>query len=232
MTNAHSTPALAQAIAVRYAALPGVVAVALGGSRSTNAHDATSDIDLYVYVSAPLSLDERARLVRPHASYAEVGNDTWEPGDEWVEQGVAVDAMFRETHWIEGQQARVLREHQASVGYSTALWHNVLTSSVLFDRDGWFAELQQAAQQPYPEALRRAIIAKNYPILRETQSSYRQQIAKALARNDLVSVNHRVAALLASYFDVLFAVNRPTRAACRRCGGAAARNGHGRQPVA
>ncbi len=38
--------------------------------------------------------------------------------------------------------------------------------------------------------------------------AYLRQVAKAAKRGDLVSVNHRVAALLASYFDILFALNR------------------------
>jgi hypothetical protein len=61
---------------------------------------------------------------------------------------------------------------------------------------------------PYPEPLRRAIVAYNHPILRGTLSSYRAQLAKAVARGDGVSINHRLAALLASTFDILFAVNR------------------------
>jgi hypothetical protein len=78
----------------------------------------------------------------------------------------------------------------------------------LFDRNGWFAAQQKTANQPYPEELRRAIVAENYPILRNTQSSYLYQLSRALSRGDQVSVNHRIAALLASYFDILFAVNR------------------------
>jgi hypothetical protein len=60
---------------------------------------------------------------------------------------------------------------------------------------------------PYPEPLRRAIIAKNHPILRQALSSYLAQIERAVRRGDSVSIQHRVTALLASYFDVLFAIN-------------------------
>lgn len=48
----------------------------------------------------------------------------------------------------------------------------------------------------------------NHPMLRGTISSYAAQLEKAAARHDLVSLNHRLAALLASYFDLVFAVNR------------------------
>jgi hypothetical protein len=39
------------------------------------------------------------------------------------------------------------------------------------------------------------------------QSCYLQQIRAAIARQDPVSLNHRVAAWLSSYFDILFAIN-------------------------
>lgn len=207
----ETTPlTLAHSLAQRYAALPQVEAVALAGSQTSGAADHDSDIDLYVYVNADLPLAARAAIARAHARHAEVDNQFWEPGDEWIEasSGIHVDVMFRTRAWIEEQLDRVLRRHEASVGYSTCFWHNVLTSRALFDRNGWFQRLQEEARQPYPEALGRAIIAKNYPLLRQNLSSYRYQIERAAMRNDWVSVNHRVAALLASYFDILFAVNR------------------------
>ena len=79
---------------------------------------------------------------------------------------------------------------------------------MLFDRKGWFQQLQVMAQQPYPEPVVHAIIANNYPILRDNPSAYLHQLEKAVRRGDLVGVNHRVAAFLASYFDILFAINR------------------------
>ena len=68
--------------------------------------------------------------------------------------------------------------------------------------------MKRTANVTYPEPLRRAIITKNHPILRKIRSSYLHQIALAFDRDDLFSVQHRLTALLTSYFDVLFALNR------------------------
>lgn len=201
---------LAETIAQRYGAWPQVVAVALGGSHVAGAADWGSDIDLYVYTAAELPMQARAEIATGRAEYVELDNRFWEPGDEWIdaETGMHVDVMFRSVAWIEAQLERVLEQHQASVGYSTCLWHNVVASQALYDRDGWFEQLQQAARRPYPEPLRRAIIQKNHPILRRNISSYRAQLEKAVVRSDWVSINHRTAELLSSYFDILFALNR------------------------
>jgi len=201
-------------IAARYAELPRVEAVALAGSSTTDSSDRYSDLDLYIYSPEGVPVEARAAIIQARAPVrAEVDNRFWETGDEWDEVGpqggpMHVDVMFRAPAWIQGELARVLDRHEASVGYTTALWHNVRTSRILFDRHGWLAELKQVAKQPYPDLLARAIIAKNYPLLRDSFAAYPRQIGRAAERLDAVSVNHRIAALLASYFDVLFALNR------------------------
>ncbi|MCU0519496.1 MAG: nucleotidyltransferase domain-containing protein [Anaerolineae bacterium] len=201
---------LAEGIASCYSQAQQVEAVALGGSAASGLVEAGSDIDLYVYLNAPLPLQVRSSIARAAASYAEVDNQFWEPGDEWIDRvsGIHVDVMFRDIGWIQDQLDRVLLHFQASVGYTTCLWHNVMTSKPLYDRGGWFRRFQEQAARPYPEQLRGAIIEKNHPILRTTASSYLYQLTRAVAREDWISVNHRVAALLASYFDILFAINR------------------------
>jgi predicted nucleotidyltransferase len=198
----------AQRVALRYAECSQVEAVVLGGSRTSESSDAYSDIDLYVYAHQPLPLEVRRKVAESHTA-AEIGNEFWEPGDEWVEAGtgISVDVMFRDPRWIEDRLADVLRHHRASVGYSTCFWYNVLHSRILVDKNGWFARLQASARQPYPAALKNAIVAKNFPILRKNMSSYIHQLELAVARRDSVSLQHRVTALLASYFDILFAVN-------------------------
>lgn len=207
-SKSSATLATARTVAEQFAFLPQVEAVVVSGSRTSEFADSISDIDLYVYITDDVPLDLRAKIaaVSPRT---EIGNATWEPGDEWfdAETGTSVDVMYRRVPWMDEQIDRVLVHHQASVGYSTCFWYNLLHSRALFDRSGWFAGLQQRAGRPYPQELRQAIIAKNYPLLRRNQSSYLHQIELAVQRNDPVSVNHRVAALLASYFDVLFALN-------------------------
>ena len=203
-------PNLAIKIANQFTHFPYVEAIALGGSQTSDILDEKSDIDLYIYTKEAPPLEKRLEIVNKlGASKADMNLTFWETGDEWfdLETGIEVDVMFWSPQWIEEQLNRVLIQHQASMGYTTCFWRTVKNSRILFDRDDWFAKLQEKSQRLYPPQLKRAIIAKNHPILRNVIPAYYNQIKKALERNDLISVNHRMAAFFSSYFDILFAIN-------------------------
>jgi len=201
---------LAKKIADQFNNIACVEAIALGGSQTSGSLDLYSDIDLYIYTNEVIPLRGRQAIVeKMGASKADLNLTFWDLGDEWfdLETGIEVDIIYWDPSWIEDQIERILVFYQASMGYSTCFWQTVLNSEILFDRRGWFAKLQGKCNQPYPEQLKRTILAKNHPVLRSVIPSYYGQIKKAIERRDLISINHRLAALLASYFDVLFALN-------------------------
>ena len=70
--------------------------------------------------------------------------------------------------------------------------------------------MQNKYQIPYPDELKDNIISKNLRLLTGNLPSYDTQIKKAIARKDIVSINHRTAAFLESYFDIIFALNKLT----------------------
>ncbi len=203
---------LAHRLAGMFAELPQVEAIALGGSQRSQISDARSDIDLYVYTRSDIPLPARQAIVdrAGGATKADLGLTHWGPGDEWLDTatGIEVDIIYFEARWMEGQIQRVWCEHQASLGYTTCFCYTIRHSQIFFDPRGWFAGLQSLCQQQYPEPLRRNIIAFNHPILRAVIPSYFNQLEKAVKRGDMISINHRLAGLFASYFDVLFALNR------------------------
>jgi hypothetical protein len=204
---------LAARLASLYSRFPQVEAAAVSGSLTSGTPaDASSDIDLYVYTTAAIPLEQREELVRAAggASRADMNLDYWDLGDEWFHagSGIEVDVMYWDTGWVEEALRQVVFEHRASLGYTTAHWHTVQNSKPLFDRRGWFAGLQTQMRIDYPENLRRNILSRNHRVLRRVIPAYFHQVDKAAARGDLVSVNHRVASLLASYFDIIFAANR------------------------
>lgn len=204
---------LIRSLVDHYQQFPQVEALALAGSRVSGiAPDAGSDVDLCVFTTGPIASEARAALVEAlgGASRANLNHAYWGLCDEWIHRpsGIGVDAVYWDTAWVESLLERVINQHQPSLGYTTAHWFTIRNAMPLFDRSGWLARLQEWSRQPYPEELRQAVIASNLAVLREMISSYRSQVAKAIQRKDLVSVNHRVAGLLASYFDILFAQNR------------------------
>lgn len=205
---------LARQIAVFYAELPLVEAIALAGSRGSGAGtlDGASDIDLYVYTNGEIPLEARLEIVKRSggATRTDFNLNYWGPGDLWVNTptGIELDVMYFDVTWIENQISQVVEKHQPSLGYTTCFWYTVRQSIPFFDRHGWFANLQQRCSIDYPDALRQNIVAYNHPVLRDVMPSYTAQIEKAVKRHDLVSINHRLAVLFASYFDIIFAVNR------------------------
>ena len=201
---------LAEQVTAQFEKLETVEAVVLGGSLTGKLTDQYSDIDLYVYSDGPVPLEFKEEIAKTlGASRTNIGLTFWDEGDEWIqkESEIEVDLIYWNKKWVEGELSNLLDKYQANVGYSTCFWHTIQNSRILFDRSVWFARLQSRYNIPYPQKLKKAIISKNYPLLRDIIPSYFNQIKKAIDRNDLISINHRVAVLMASYFDILFALN-------------------------
>jgi hypothetical protein len=213
MDSINQYYSLAKKLSLKFSDLTNVIAVALGGSSSMRNYDPQSDIDLYVVINSEIPLEVRQAITqnRP-VSCINLDLHFWDNGDAWLdnETGLEVDIIYWDSRWVENEINQLLIHNKARLGYSTCIWHTIKNSSVLHDTNGWLTELKEFCNQPYPENLRRAIIQLNYPVLRNVIPAYLYQIKKAVIRGDPVSINHRVAALLASYFDIIFAVNGVT----------------------
>ncbi len=213
---------LAQRLSDLFRVYPSVEAVTLSGSRTSGvAIDDRSDIDLSVYTPEDsFPLEERRAIVARlgGASKASLGLRNWGDGDVWFDagSGIEVDVVYAGQRETEAALDRLLRQYQPSGGYSTAIWHTVRTARLLFDRSGWFARLQAWSDQPYPAELRRTIIDLNFPVLRDMIPSYRYNVVKSLPRRDLTFINNEVTWMLASYFDVLFAINNVPHPGAKR----------------
>lgn len=200
-----------QEIAQSYSKLEQVYAVVLSGSRTSNQNDEMSDYDIYVYSDAEIPVEFRTELAKKYSDDYEIDNRYFETGDEWKlrESNTGLDFMFRCKNWITDTVDNIYCKNMASNGYSTCFLHNIKTSQILYDKDNWFLNLQNKVNDPYPEELKNNIIKRNIMLISDKKNaSYLDQIKLAVKRNDPVSVNHRIAAFMASYFDIIFALNK------------------------
>ncbi|WP_226669741.1 nucleotidyltransferase domain-containing protein [Metabacillus litoralis] len=196
-------------ISHEFSKLNEVEAVVLSGSLGANTEDEYSDIDLYIYSDVDIPINKRKEIFEPLTNVMEYHNQFWETEDDGIliHPPIGIEVIYRNINSMKKELENTLTNFQANVGYSTCFWSNVLNSEILYDKFGRLEELQKKCKIPYPPKLKRNIIEKNYPLLRDSVASYYHQIDKALKRNDHISVNHRITAFLASYFDIIFAVN-------------------------
>lgn len=194
-----------------FARLDAVEAIALGGSRAGDHFDEKSDYDVYLYVTGEVPIQTRRSILENFCTYMELGNHFWEYEDNCtLRSGVDIDILYRNLDDFTADVASVVEDCQPRNGYTTCMWHNLRTCRIIYDRNGRLAAAKQRFDVPYPQVLRRAIVERNMRLLSGSLPAYDAQIAKAAKRGDFVSVNHRTAAFMESYFDVIFALNSQT----------------------
>lgn len=193
-----------------YKKLKEVDAIGLGGSSTAKMADNKSDYDIYIYGKSEPPVQARREIAEKFADNPEIDNHYFETGDTFRlrETGKPIDIMYRNPDFIEGNVKWVWEGCNASLGYTTCFVDNIKKTQVLFDKNGWLENIKKRVDTPYPENLAQNIIKKNFSYLKDVMFSFYDQIVSAVERNDFVSINHRCAAFLASYFDIIFAKNK------------------------
>ena len=186
-----------------------VVAITLAGSCASGRKDNYSDIDINIITDKDIPIEKRESIVKKFSDLMEINNTFWGVSDEFVlrNSSIQIDIVYFDFNWLENGLKNVLEKNNASIGYSTCFWHNVINSLIVFDKTGKFKNLKEKYTIKYPAELKNNIVTKNYPILKKNFSAYYNQIEKAINRKDIVNLNNRIAAFLDSYFDIIFAIN-------------------------
>jgi len=208
-------------IVPRLAAVPGVAAVVLGGSRARGTDNPASDYDLGLYYGSETPLDIEALLAAARelvddpsaAAVTPVGG--WGPrivGGGWLSVGGRkVDLLYRGIEPVRDIIAQC-RAGQVSMayqpghphGFCSAIWMGeVALCRPLHDPQGAIAALK-AATTPYPDALRDALLRM---FLWEVLFSI-ENGEIAVARGEQTHIAGCVYRALCCTAQVLFALNR------------------------
>ena len=201
--------------------LSAVSALTLGGSRARGAAGPNSDYDfgLYYEPDAPVDIDQLVAALSPIVDrppgcvLTAIGE--WEPwinGGGWLRiGGKKVDLLYRDLAKVralvaEGKAGRVTMDYQPGHphGFCSAILIGEAALGVSFiDRAGRLAAIKRDAL-PYPEPLRRALIAKFH-----WEIAFAVDNAElAIDRGDATHVAGNAYRALCCLAQVLFALNR------------------------
>ena len=188
-----------------------IQAIVLAGSRITNYSDDKADYDIYIYSENEINWNIRQKIFSKYCTHYEIGNCYWELEDNGIfKSGIYFDIIYRNLNEFIIKIGNVVEKYESYNGFTTCLWHNIINSEILFDKKGIIENLKKRFQIPYPKKLKENIIKRNMELLSDSIISYKKQIQKSAYRKDYVNINNRVSAFLASYFDIIFAINELT----------------------
>jgi Nucleotidyltransferase domain len=203
------------------AAVPGVAAIALGGSRSRGAAHAGSDYDIGLYFSEAAGLDVDRLLAAVKglvddpsaATVTEVGGwGQWIVGGGWLTiAGKKVDLLYRPIERVENvirdcREGCISMDYQPGHphGFCSAIWMGeVALCRPLSDPKGVIAGLK-AMTVPYPDKLREALIRRfQWEALFSIENA-----ETAVFRGDQTYIAGCAFRSLSCVAQVLFALNR------------------------
>jgi hypothetical protein len=203
------------------ASVPGVAAIAVGGSRARGTATAASDTDIGLYYHrgvepSPVHLREALKpLIEDSDSAVVTGVGEWGPwivGGAWLRiGGKKVDLLYRCFEDVEEiiracSVGEVRMDYQPGHlhGVCSAIWMGeVALCRPLHDPDGTIARLK-AKTEPYPDPLREAIVRRFHW---ETLFSI-ENGEIAIARGDQTHIAGCAYRALCCVGQVLFALNR------------------------
>ena len=194
----------------KFSMLDDVSGIAVGGSYAAKTSDINSDIDIYIFVKKDIPLEFRYNFIKNISSKYETGCEYFGQGDEFYYDKIKkqIDLMYFNINWFTSIVNDVWIKHIPSNGYTTAFLYTLKNLEIKYDETGYIKELKTLISSAYPENLKNNIIKRNLMLLCDKPfASYYDQIEKAVKRKDYTSINHRISAFLASYFDIIFAKN-------------------------
>jgi len=202
------------------ATVPGVAAIALGGSRAKGTASEASDYDIGLYYSAaqPIDTDALLRAVRPLVDKREAAEVTsiggwgpWIVGGGWLAvDGHKVDLLYRNLDDVERvidacRAGDITMHYQPGHphGFCSSIWMGeIALCRPLHDESGALAALK-AKTSPYPVPLRDALIKRfRWEVLFAIENA-----EIAAARGEQTHVAGCAYRALACLAQVLFALN-------------------------
>jgi hypothetical protein len=210
---------LVRDLVARLTQIPGIAAIALGGSYASGAAHPNSDIDLGLYYceTAPFSIDAVRRLAdavndTPNPTVTDFGGwGKWVNGGAWLTvQGQRVDFIYRNVerlqYWIdESMRGEFTQDYyvQDAYGFRSYIYLGELhICRPLHDSQGMLAALK-AQVEVYPSALKRKLIRTWLPIAGRSFYS----LHKAAAQGDVYMAVGCVTRVGAMLTQVLFTLN-------------------------
>ncbi len=159
-----------------FAQLDQVEAIVLGGSRAGQHFDKDSDYDVYVYLTDSIAPMTRRNILSKYCSYMEIGNQFWELEDDCVlKSDIEIELIYRTLDSFDKDLQTVVLDHQAQNAYTTCMWHNLLHSKIIYDRNGRYEALQNKYRRPYPAELKKNIIKKQLLLLDQAMPAFSKQ---------------------------------------------------------